>query len=612
VAFSLTVPQFTIPCITLPQIVLALNSDKESGMKGNQFGLKPGERVALSEDVSGRVSDSSWYNNTKVVKGTVIGFDKYGYPVVFFDEKHKHTGFSIQEMQKNQNQPDARIISELLLKATAPNVSNLAFAQLANAASLVVAASEAGRCLAIYAAAAFRSLDSDGEPIRSETPTMKFDLVAGDRVNVSVENGKLNDQRWSGTSVPATVIGCNEEGAPILMLDDGCDQRLGWPLSNILNEDGTPRIDCTVAKSMRQSLNGTQSAVKIAARRCFYVYTASAVQQALATKDKEEMKTPDDVKKNFGLDFGDRIKLTVDSDGVKFDFEKDNPNTALATVIGFRRDDGTPIVMFDQPNEKSGWWLKDVLTKVPNGTVRVRANFSIDPNLLTAVQDINYLDQISGDYAFYIGNAETFQKINTKKYKGKTNMSSKNTDSEAADVSTGTAGILARVKKSAGKTPYRMARMQALTNGKNAILNAVKDKLEPNSFAMLEGILSSDAGAGAILALIGVLGPMIPKVGEDRRVQGLCEEFLDEGMAKGANEVLNIGIAVLAPALMSAVAMLPPVAEAVEERAAKKAGKRVATVEAVEAVEAAAEEQEEDEEEEETASSGKRMAVDQK
>lgn len=157
--------------------------------------------------------------------------------------------------------------------------------------------------------------------------------------------------------------------------------------------------------------------------------------------------------------------------------------------------------------------------------------------------------------------------------------------------------IKERLKRSATKAPYRVARMRALTDGREKILQALKPRLDPGTFEIVEGFLDSDAGQGTILGLIGLAGPSVPKFGKDRRVQALCEEFLDEGVAKGMNQVLSLLKAILEPALESAVAALPEVAETVADATVhkNKRKKRVAVAPPSEARSRASEEDDDEE-----------------
>lgn len=537
--------------------------------RGNQFGLKPGDRVAMSENGS-TISNSGWVNATKIHKATIVGFDSYGYPIAFLDEAHKSSLPSLDAVIKQ-----------------GAKIENVA-AQWAKQHG------ESGRCVSLYADVAFKLLDASDNVVRKEVNPISFGLVPGDTVEVSVDaySGKLCDGGWgAGRKVKGTIIGSQETGAPLVMLEDIPENAsLGWPLGNVVDDRGIPRVESTIAKSLRAKL---QADPKFRERRCHYVYSESAFKKTNLQED--EMTA---TKKNFDLDFGDRVQLSFDSDGIDYEY---NPagEKIEGTIIGFRKDDGTPIVIFDVENSESGWSIGECLRATKDGGFVGAPNFSFDPVLLK-----EHLHTRGQDYAYYIGNAEAFQKKTKKKGKGKSMASDDKYDAKSETTGAGNK-VLARLKKSAAKTPYRVARMQAVTNGKNAVLNAFKDRLDPNSFAMLEGFLSSDAGQGALLGLIGLVGPMIPKVGEDHRVQALCEEFLDEGVAKGTNEVMNVAMAILAPALMSAVAALPPVAEAVEERAAKKKKTRVAD----EAPASNEEEEEIEEEEEEEATSSKRRSA---
>lgn len=138
-------------------------------------------------------------------------------------------------------------------------------------------------------------------------------------------------------------------------------------------------------------------------------------------------------------------------------------------------------------------------------------------------------------------------------------------------------GLKARLARSAKKAPYRVARMRALSEGKKAIMTALKPRVQPASLDLIEAFLDTDAGQGAILGLVGLAGPYAPKIGKNKHVQVVCEEFLDEGVAKGANEVFGLLGAVLEPVLKSIMSSLPEVSEIADKVVPKRRKKRVAT-----------------------------------
>lgn len=59
----------------------------------------------------------------------------------------------------------------------------------------------------------------------------------------------------------------------------------------------------------------------------------------------------------------------------------------------------------------------------------------------------------------------------------------------------------------------------------------------------------------------------------------LSDEFLDEGVAKGFNEVVGLIAAIVEPAIRSAVEAMPEIAEIKEVATRRKKKKRVAAVE---------------------------------
>lgn len=138
-------------------------------------------------------------------------------------------------------------------------------------------------------------------------------------------------------------------------------------------------------------------------------------------------------------------------------------------------------------------------------------------------------------------------------------------------------GIKARLARSMKKAPYRMARMRALTEGKKVLLSALRPRIKPAAFDMVEAFLDTDAGQGALIGAIGLAGPMAPKIGKNKHVQALCEEFLDEGVAKGFNQVLSLVAMIVEPALQSAIAEMPGVEAIADKVVPKRRKKRVAS-----------------------------------
>jgi len=138
-------------------------------------------------------------------------------------------------------------------------------------------------------------------------------------------------------------------------------------------------------------------------------------------------------------------------------------------------------------------------------------------------------------------------------------------------------GIAARLKKSAAAAPYRVARMRALTEGRAALLAALKPRVQPAAFDIVEAFLETDVGQGAVIGLIGVAGPMTPKFGKNKHVQALCDEFLEEGMAKGANQLLGLLASIIEPVIASAVASMPEISEVADKVVPKRRRRRVAS-----------------------------------
>lgn len=216
------------------------------------------------------------------------------------------------------------------------------------------------------------------------------------------------------------------------------------------------------------------------------------------------------------------------------------------------------------------------------------------------------ITEIRGGIAYAAGQAvgkvvrdvidEELDKVPARK-RGKVSMKEA---AEDAMTDAPSSGIKARLARSAAKAPYRVARMRALTEGKKAILGVLRKRVQPATFDLVEAFLETDAGQGAILGIVGLAGPYTPKIGKNKHVQAVCEEFLDEGVAKGANEVFGLLGMILEPVLKSVMSSLPEVNEIADKVVPKRRKKRVATPSEVRVQrEGRSEVQEEEEEESE-------------
>lgn len=181
---------------------------------------------------------------------------------------------------------------------------------------------------------------------------------------------------------------------------------------------------------------------------------------------------------------------------------------------------------------------------------------------------------------------------------------------EKAKTETEAPSIGDRVKKQlergARNAPARVARMKALTGGRKALLKVAKSNLNPGTNAVVQTILKSQGGAGAILGLVGIAGTFSAKYRDNPLARSICEEFVDEGIAMGANEVLDFLIALVEPVLESAMSSVPGIAEAAAEKAPRNR-KRVAAPTRAAVAEADEDEIEVAEEEEEEAAPSQMM-----
>ncbi len=163
-----------------------------------------------------------------------------------------------------------------------------------------------------------------------------------------------------------------------------------------------------------------------------------------------------------------------------------------------------------------------------------------------------------------------------RKVKGEGKMHDEKEDVEKPANPLRSEGVLARVKRSSKKSMPRIARMRALKHGRLAILKMAKKFFRPAAYDLFEAFLNTDAGQGFILGAVGLGGPYVPKLGKQQAVQDICEEFLDEGVAMGYNEVLGFVGMVLTPVFQGIMSSLPGVEEVADKVVPKRKKKRVA------------------------------------
>lgn len=212
--------------------------------------------------------------------------------------------------------------------------------------------------------------------------------------------------------------------------------------------------------------------------------------------------------------------------------------------------------------------------------IRRRHEFYFDGKTLLYLHKEDFLPEMKGllhvGWVKHLGASEVRE---IEQYRAIVKREKEKTMKEAADqadVEVPDNGIKARLARSAKKAPYRMARMRALTTGKKALLAVAKARVKPAAYDMIEAFLDTDAGQGAVIGLIGLAGPMTPKFGKNKHVQALAEEFLDEGVAKGFNQVLSLVAMIVEPALQSAIAEMPGVEAIADKVVPKRRKKRVA------------------------------------
>lgn len=485
--------------------------------RGNQLGLRPMDQVVVSLDEWNNVNDLV-FNHDRQYNAVVAGYTKEGYPFVFVP--------GIKTV--NQYRVFPQELSEDFRKYCDSKYGR--FDNLAHEGSFAV----------LHSSASFGLLNK-----RVAKPTIKprFNVQIGDMVRVFARQygggGIVSGQTNATRSYLAIVTGCNAEGEPLLVLaSEGIDE-IGFPLQDAY-ENGKPRYQHAVDPTVRSLIVDLQHG------RGIWINDPSYIEKANGMH-KEPL---------FGLRVGDKVELSYSKGSFDYEFARSN-DTIEGTIVGHHTGTGSPIVGFSTVN--------------PDISDECFYDGSSNLNSIT-------IDCDGKDYAGYafIGATSAFNKIirKVKKMPRKEVMDSPTEPSQTEAVTT-SSGMMDRIKQAGMNAPIRAARMQALTNGKKAILSALEGRVDTGTHAMIETVLGTDVGQGVILGAIGLAGPSIPKIGEDPRVKALCEEFLNEGVAKGFNEGLNLLASILGPALASAVAALPPVATAVKEKLPKGERKRV-------------------------------------
>ncbi len=516
--------------------------------RGNQLGLRPMDRIIVSIS-NGGVNDLNFNSHDQVANGLVAGYNDQGYPIVFLP------GTSV----KGFVYPDSSKLSQEFMEF------------YSNAYGEFDLSKRTGDFTVLHHHNSFKYQNKKSD---EKTIDPKFNVKIGQKVRVFARKHPAAADAYvvvasqiATRSYLGTVVGCNVEGEPLIVFDHFVGEVIGFNLPDAYEND-KPRVDHAVHKSMRPLIRDYTS------RKAVWLNDPSFYEKV----SPAQMHT----KPAFGVQLGDKVELSFGNKG--FDYQYDgNNNTVQGTIVGFHNATGSPVVGFrDVPTDCRG----EVWTPEQALDTTMRTDVSSD--------DVKYCHLIGDEISF-------------KKFGKKKSMPRK-TDAdvvvnEASDTPQSTTGtMMNRIKKAGMNAPIRAARMQALTNGKKAILSALEGRVDTGTHAMIETVLNTDVGQGVILGAIGLAGPSIPKVGEDPRVQMLCDEFLNEGVAKGFNEGINLLASILGPALASAVAALPPVTSAVKEKLGNSAKKRVHSDDDES-------EEEEDEETEEETVSSKRKAT---
>ncbi len=131
--------------------------------------------------------------------------------------------------------------------------------------------------------------------------------------------------------------------------------------------------------------------------------------------------------------------------------------------------------------------------------------------------------------------------------------------------------VVATIKSDMSAAAVRVASKKAVQAVGAGVVKGMK-AINPKYEVVTKALVSSEAGQGLMALLVGVVGPLIPTVGEDSRVKLLSEECRVAGMAGVGNSVVDTVVEYAGPllgVLNEAVESIPEaVAVAAEEEAA--------------------------------------------
>ncbi len=272
-------------------------------------------------------------------------------------------------------------------------------------------------------------------------------------------------------------------------------------------------------------------------------FLTQSMKDSLNIKEEEKMTI------RYGLQIGDRIKLNYDQDDHYICTVKYNPYryTIIGVVIG-HDDDNNPVIFLEEEKKQLCYTLSHYTNQ-------------------NCYFDTRFVAQISkkcpqSENCFILANASEVSFIKIGKVRS---IMSSSSSSSFVDM----------LKECAASSPYRVARMQMLTSGKEAVLNLLKKNLDPSMHFFAEAFLNSDAGQAVVLGMLGFGAPYLPEaMSENEHVQKLSDEFRKEAVAKGFNEVADFLGKFLLPVFKEALASLPPVSEAVQNKVAEHIGKK--------------------------------------
>ena len=555
------------------------------------FGLNVGDTVGISSTPAGYLSADKWINSTGGVpyKGTVVGFDTTGYPLLYVPGLRESSGVWATESdaKKKLLGVDSSWLSKI------PNNVPCLFQ--------------------IFSEGAIKPLTSKDNPLPADVK-MNHNLKVGDRivVGMSASNTQPQQHTWSNSSAPltATVVGVHSSGNPILFFDTnpGYTFMYSWeynygPDVSMIDPSKRTTFDRLAKQSwvMTNTTAFVSEADHKAGKRpvaaamsldvmCTNHGLMTAAQPALLDA-KEFMKhiingLPDDAESFlYGEQFSSLALKTIPFKHEVFVKDK---KAAVNIASTLRSTFGEGSFVYNGPVESTN---PDLI--IDEYQVKYRHNDSVFRNFklhIASAKDatvkspfekggIDSLafqcfrkDQLVRNFVNRDLN-EAILKAMQKKFSafGELNKAAieelirkgfsqeKFVKEIKKTMSTDKAPSFAQMMKDDfHKATYRVAADQMTHGIKEGIVSLLGSKGGTES--QLEGmkmLLDSEIGEAAIAMLAGLGLTYAPVVSLDPRAQKLAGEFRVNGMAKAGNVLVETMIGSFLPIVQSALAKLP-------------------------------------------------------